>query len=120
MEQYGFKGLRIIRLLYEKGKLDEKAIINLTLMNPLEVRQKLTELMSGGFVQIQEVPRSADRAPSRTFYLWDIDYRRCYDVLLSNYYHTLANIHQVRFDYESGASRLLEKKRKRRCIKTIE
>ncbi|RIA83314.1 RNA polymerase III subunit RPC82-domain-containing protein [Glomus cerebriforme] len=119
MEKYGFKGLRIVRLLYEKGKLDEKAIINLTLMNPLEVRQKLTELMSGGFVQIQEVPRSADRAPSRTFYLWDIDYKRCYDVLLNNYYHTLANIHQVRFDYESGASRLLEKKEKEDALRQL-
>ncbi|CAB5343844.1 unnamed protein product [Rhizophagus irregularis] len=67
----------------------------LTLMNPLEARQKLTELMSGGFVQIQEVPRSADRAPSRTFYLWDIDYKKCYDVLLNNYHQTLANIHQI-------------------------
>ncbi|PKY37270.1 hypothetical protein RhiirA4_390145 [Rhizophagus irregularis] len=70
MEKYGFKGVRIVRLLYEKGKLDEKAV---------KARQKLTELMSGGFVQIQEVPRSADRAPSRTFYLWDIDYKKCYD-----------------------------------------
>ena len=26
MEKYGFKGLRIVRLLYEKGKLDEKAV----------------------------------------------------------------------------------------------
>ena len=33
-------------------------------------------------------------------------------MLLNNYYCTLANIHQVRFDYESGASRLLEKKEK--------
>ncbi|PKC05068.1 hypothetical protein RhiirA5_361758, partial [Rhizophagus irregularis] len=70
MEKYGFKGVRIVRLLYEKSKLDEKAV---------KARQKLTELMSGGFVQIQEVPRSADRAPSRTFYLWDIDYKKCYD-----------------------------------------
>jgi len=26
MEKYGFKGVRIVRLLYEKGKLDEKAV----------------------------------------------------------------------------------------------
>ncbi|PKK75818.1 hypothetical protein RhiirC2_735627 [Rhizophagus irregularis] len=111
MEKYGFKGVRIVRLLYEKSKLDEKAV---------KARQKLTELMSGGFVQIQEVPRSADRAPSRTFYLWDIDYKKCYDVLLNNYHQTLANIHQVRFDYESGASKTPRKERKRRCITTIE
>ncbi|RGB37142.1 hypothetical protein C1646_757305 [Rhizophagus diaphanus] len=119
MEKYGFKGVRIVRLLYEKGKLDEKAIVNLTLMNPLEVRQKLTELMSGGFVQIQSHDRSADRAPSRTFYLWDIDYKKCYDVLLNNYYQTLTNIHQVSFDYESGASRLLEKKEKEDALRQL-
>ncbi|CAG8503928.1 12297_t:CDS:10 [Funneliformis mosseae] len=119
MEKYGFKGLRIVRILSEKGKLDEKAIINLALMNPLEVRQKLTELMMGGFLQIQEVPRSADRAPSRTFYLWDVDYKRCYDALLNYYYRTLANIHQVRFDYESGSSRLLEKKEKEDALRQL-
>ncbi|CAB4483851.1 unnamed protein product [Rhizophagus irregularis] len=29
MEKYGFKGVRIVRLLYEKSKLDEKAIVNI-------------------------------------------------------------------------------------------
>ncbi|CAI2179211.1 3301_t:CDS:10 [Funneliformis geosporum] len=119
MEKYGFKGMRIVRILCEKGKLDEKAIINLALMNPLEVRQKLTELTTGGFVQIQEVPRSADRAPSRTFYLWEVDYKKCYDALLNYYYRTLANIHQVRFDYESGSSRLLEKIEKEDALRQL-
>ncbi|PKC12277.1 hypothetical protein RhiirA5_412067 [Rhizophagus irregularis] len=125
MEKYGFKGVRIVRLLYEKSKLDEKAIVNID--ESFRSSPKAYRINERGFCtntsnlsSCQEVPRSADRAPSRTFYLWDIDYKKCYDVLLNNYYQTLANIHQVRFDYESGASKTPRKERKRRCITTIE
>ncbi|CAG8777901.1 6485_t:CDS:2, partial [Rhizophagus irregularis] len=77
MEKYGFKGVRIVRLLYEKSKLDEKAIVNID--ESFRSSPKAYRINERGFVQIQEVPRSADRAPSRTFYLWDIDYKKCYD-----------------------------------------
>ncbi|POG69344.1 hypothetical protein GLOIN_2v1627688, partial [Rhizophagus irregularis DAOM 181602=DAOM 197198] len=112
MEKYGFKGVRIVRLLYEKGKLDEKAVT-------YRINERGFCTNTSNLSSCQEVPRSADRAPSRTFYLWDIDYKKCYDVLLNNYYQTLANIHQVRFDYESGASRLLEKKEKEDALRQL-
>ncbi|PKY35313.1 hypothetical protein RhiirB3_421062, partial [Rhizophagus irregularis] len=112
MEKYGFKGVRIVRLLYEKSKLDEKAIVNID--ESFRSSPKAYRINERGFF-----PRSADRAPSRTFYLWDIDYKKCYDVLLNNYHQTLANIHQVRFDYESGASRLLEKKEKEDALRQL-
>ncbi|CAB4443680.1 unnamed protein product [Rhizophagus irregularis] len=92
MEKYGFKGVRIVRLLYEKGKLDEKAIVNID--ESFRSSPKAYRINERGFCT-NTIPRSADRAPSRTFYLWDIDYKKCYDVLLNNYYQTLANIHQI-------------------------
>lgn len=53
LEKYGIMGLRIIRVLNSKQKLDEKSITTFTLMSMSDVRQKLTELLNGGFVQIQ-------------------------------------------------------------------
>ncbi|RIB10664.1 hypothetical protein C2G38_2250612 [Gigaspora rosea] len=112
LEKHGIKGQRILKILHTKQKLDEKAITAFTLMSVTDVRQKLVELFNDGF----EVPRSGDRAPSRTFFFWYINYNKCYEAILQNYYYrTLANIHQVRFEQESGAARLLDKKRKGSC-----
>lgn len=68
---------------------------------------------------MQEVPRSADRAPSRTYYLWYVDYQKCYEIILEKYYLTLANIHQVRFSQETLAATLLEKKENEEALKQL-
>ncbi|CAG8507891.1 17546_t:CDS:2 [Racocetra fulgida] len=119
LEKYGIKGQRIVKVLQAKQKLDEKAITTFTLMSVTDVRQKLTELLNGGIAQVQEVPRSGDRAPSRTFFFWYIDYNKCYEIILHNYYRTLANIHQVRFEQETSAARLLDKKEKEDALKQL-
>ncbi|CAG8783788.1 13680_t:CDS:2, partial [Acaulospora morrowiae] len=119
LEKYGIMGLRVMKVLNSKQKLSEKSITTFSLMSMSDVRQKLTELLNGGFVQIQEVPRSADRAPSRTYYLWYVDYSRCYEIILDNYYRTLANIHQVRFTQETMAATLLEKKENEEALRQL-
>ncbi|CAG8593213.1 18383_t:CDS:10 [Dentiscutata erythropus] len=119
LEKFGTKGARILKVLHTKQKLDEKAITAFTLMSVTDVRQKLIELLNAGFAQVQEVPRSGDRAPSRTFFFWYVDYNKCYEIILNNYYRTLANIHQVRFEQESGAARLLDKKEKEDALKQL-
>ncbi|CAB5367500.1 unnamed protein product [Rhizophagus irregularis] len=94
MEKYGFKGVRIVRLLYEKSKLDEKAIVNID--ESFRSSPKAYRINERGFCTNTRSPRSADRAPSRTFYLWDIDYKKCYDVLLNNYHqHLLIYIKKI-------------------------
>ncbi|CAG8636901.1 4063_t:CDS:2, partial [Acaulospora colombiana] len=119
LEKYGIMGLRIMKVLNSNQKLSEKSITTFSLMSMSDVRQKLTELLNGGFIQIQEVPRSADRAPSRTYYLWYVDYSKCYEIILDNYYRTLANIHQVRFAQETLAATLLEKKENEEALKQL-
>lgn len=85
-ERHGDYGLRIVRLLLDSGKLDEKQvrsflqtmfklidhfqISKVTMMAAKDVRPLLLALSTDSMVSIQEVPKSADRNPSRTFYLW--------------------------------------------------
>lgn len=42
------------------------------MMAPKDVRPLLGALSAESLVSIQEVPKSADRNPTRTFYLWYI------------------------------------------------
>ncbi|KIL69573.1 hypothetical protein M378DRAFT_184003 [Amanita muscaria Koide BX008] len=102
LEKHGTAGVRIVRLLLETGKMDEKQISKVVMMAPKDVRPLLTALSMDSLVSIQEVPKSADRNPTRTFYLWYVDLRKAYSVLLVNLYKTLYNISSRRQDEREG------------------
>jgi DNA-directed RNA polymerase III subunit RPC3 len=77
-ERLGVATCRIARILIEKGKLDESQVQKLAMLPPKDTREKLAQLNLHGFVEIQEVPKSADRAPGRSFHLWYVPLEKCY------------------------------------------
>ena len=42
------------------------------MMSPKDVRPLLSALSTDSLISIQEVPKTADRNPTRTFYLWSV------------------------------------------------
>ncbi|KAI1787893.1 RNA polymerase III subunit RPC82-domain-containing protein [Ganoderma leucocontextum] len=91
-ERHGDEGVRIIRLLLDTGMMDEKQISKVGMMAPKDVRPLLSSMSAESLVSLQEVPKSADRNPTRMFYLWYVDLQKAYNVLLGNLYKTLYNI----------------------------
>jgi DNA-directed RNA polymerase III subunit RPC3 len=74
-----------------------------------DTREKLALLCTHGICDIQEVPKSADRAPSRTIFLWFVSLDKCYQELLIDLYRSIANVRQ-RIRHELATrQRLLEK-----------
>lgn len=88
--RYGSNALRIIRALHAKGRLDEKRLQEICLLPTKELRQKLADLQTGGFVDLQEVPRDSQRQPSRTIYLWFYDPDRIGRNLLHDTYKAMS------------------------------
>lgn len=66
----GTNALRLQRALLDKQIFDEKSLAKLCLLHQNETRQLMFKLFKMGLTEIQEVPRSADRVPSRTIFLW--------------------------------------------------
>ncbi|KAL0947320.1 hypothetical protein HGRIS_013439 [Hohenbuehelia grisea] len=91
-EKHGDDAVRIIRLLLETGKMDEKQISKIVMMAPKDVRPLLSALAADTLISTQEVAKSADHNPTRTFYLWHVDLHKAYSVILGNLYKTLYNI----------------------------
>ncbi|KAH7910164.1 hypothetical protein BJ138DRAFT_1009376 [Hygrophoropsis aurantiaca] len=96
-ERHGDDGVRILRLLLDVGKMDEKQVSKVAMMANKDVRPLLSALSSDFIISTQEVPRSADRNPTRTFYLWyfktrHVDLQKAYSTLLGSLYKTLYNI----------------------------
>lgn len=91
-ERHGDNAVRILRLLSDTAKMDEKQISKIGMMAPKDVRALLAILSAESLISVQEVPKSADRNPARTFYLWYVDLPKAYSVLLASLYKTLYNI----------------------------
>ncbi|KAI0831129.1 RNA polymerase III subunit RPC82-domain-containing protein [Trametes gibbosa] len=91
-ERHGDEGVRIMRLLQDTGMMDEKQISKIGMMAPKDVRPVLSAMSAESLVSLQEVPKSADRNPTRMFYLWYVNPQKASTVQLRNLYKTLYNI----------------------------
>lgn len=52
-DKFGVASCRIVRILLDKGKLDESQVQKLSMLPPRDVRQKLDDLLIAGVVEIQ-------------------------------------------------------------------
>ena len=86
--------LRIARMLADKGKLDEKAMSDVALLNPKEVRKCLASLQRVGVLELQEVPRDPQRQPKNTFFLYFYDPERVRKVLVEKLYKAMSRTYQ--------------------------
>lgn len=87
--RYGQPAARLTRLLSERGKVDEKSLCSLSLINQKSMRSYLTTLHKAGMIQLQEIPRDNSRNPQRTLYLWYFDAERCRVKILHELYKTM-------------------------------
>lgn len=92
----GRQGLRLARILRDKGKLDEKTLPTMALMKKSDVQNKMLEMQMQGFVDMQEVPRDNNRSASRTLFLWFCDTPRSLDTLLDNAYKAMVRCLRIR------------------------
>ncbi|KAF8522102.1 hypothetical protein BU17DRAFT_45192 [Hysterangium stoloniferum] len=91
-ERYGDDAVRIIRVLLDTDKMDEKHVTKVAMLSHKDVRPLLSSLSSDSLISLQEIPKGNDRNPARTFYLWFVDLKKAYSVLLGNIHKTLFNI----------------------------
>ncbi|KAJ5405502.1 hypothetical protein N7465_006786 [Penicillium sp. CMV-2018d] len=97
--RYGDVALRVVRVLHSKGKLDEKRLQEISLLPFKDLRQTLASMQTGGFVDLQEVPRDAQRQPSKTIYLWYYDPDRVCSSILEDTYKAMSRcLQRIKFE----------------------
>ena len=92
--RFGPLATRLVNILAARGKLDEKTLTALGLLNQKTMRSLLTAMHQAGYLQLQEIPRENNRQPSRTLYLWAWDADRARAKLLEECYATIARLVQ--------------------------
>ncbi|WEW56346.1 RNA polymerase III subunit C82 [Emydomyces testavorans] len=107
--RFGSVAVRVVRVLAAKGKLDEKRLQEISLMASKDLRQILGQMASAGFVELQEVPRDAQRQPSRTIYLWFYDPDRVRVMIIEDTYKSMSRCLQRMRAEREKLKHLLEK-----------
>ncbi len=79
-EKTGALGGRIFRVLHTYQRLEEKQLSEIAIAPKKRVREVLYALLHAKFVSLQEIPRGADRNPSRSFYLWGVPTAKVLDM----------------------------------------
>eukprot|EP00218_Dolichomastix_sp_CCMP3274_P007624 CAMPEP_0170134692 /NCGR_PEP_ID=MMETSP0033_2-20121228/2052_1 /TAXON_ID=195969 /ORGANISM="Dolichomastix tenuilepis, Strain CCMP3274" /LENGTH=587 /DNA_ID=CAMNT_0010370261 /DNA_START=23 /DNA_END=1786 /DNA_ORIENTATION=- len=91
-ERFGAPTCRIFRLLALKGLLEMRQIADMAMVPQHATREYLYRLLKAGYVRLQEVAKSADHAPSRTFYLWRVELLGAVEQLGVDLYRAASNI----------------------------
>ena len=75
--------------MFRESVLTRRQISKIVMMAAKDVRPLLVALAADSLISTQEVPKSADRNPTRTFYLWYVDLQKASSVILGNTYNIL-------------------------------
>ncbi|XP_037309833.2 DNA-directed RNA polymerase III subunit RPC3 [Pungitius pungitius] len=115
-ERFGSRSARIFRLLLRKRHLEQKQVEDFAMIPAKEAKDMLYTLLAQNLVQLQEIPKTPDFAPSRTFYLYTVNQLPTARMLLQNCYKTVANLIERRLFESKESKRLLEKSQRIEAI----
>ncbi|XP_035758014.1 DNA-directed RNA polymerase III subunit RPC3 [Egretta garzetta] len=99
-ERFGSRCARIFRLLLRKKHLEQKQVEDFAMIPAKEAKDMLYKMLSENFVSLQEIPKTPDHAPSRTFYLYTVNVLSSARMLLHRCYKSVANLMERR-QYET-------------------
>lgn len=100
-ERFSVPGLRIFRLLLLRGQLEQKQIADFGMFPQKETRELLYRMMKGGFIMLQDIPKTNDRAPARSFYTWRVNIQAATERLGVELYRAAGNM-RARLAHEMG------------------
>lgn len=81
-----------------------------------EAKDMLYKMLSENFISLQEIPKTPDHAPSRTFYLYTVNVLSAARMLLHRCYKSVTNLIERRQFETKENKRLLEKSQRVEAI----
>jgi hypothetical protein len=107
-ERYEPHASRLLRMLLERGLLDEKAIAERAMLEPKGARRLLFRMVADGLLTLQELPRRPDRNPQHTTFLFSAHWDRVLALLAD---HVCRGVFFMRVRHRMEAARLAAARR---------
>lgn len=105
----GQSTLRVLKCIKSQKLSDEKTISNTVLLKEKSVRNEIYKLINMNVIEIQEIPRSADRAASKTFYAFRHKSKTSYTFVANSLMFSMGEIYSKIQDFKLDHKILLEK-----------
>lgn len=102
--RYGSLAARIFRCLLVHHRLEESQLSEYVVAPRKDVRRLLYTMYDAHLLSLQEIPRSSDRMPQKTFYLWGIHVPSVCAHYLEQLYFSWCNL-RTRIDAETDAAK---------------
>jgi len=102
--RWGNLAARLFRCLLTHRRLEETQVSEYVVAPRKDVRKTLYNMYAGHVLSLQEVPRSADRMPARTFFLWGVDKKKAMDTFLETLYFSWVNL-RLRLESETDSAK---------------
>lgn len=90
--RFGSLSARIFRCLLVHKRLEETQVSEYATAPRKEVRRLLYAMHNAKMISMQEVPRSSDRMPARTFFVWGVDVKVAQETYLESLYFAWCNL----------------------------
>ncbi|NWY36059.1 RPC3 polymerase, partial [Sylvia atricapilla] len=116
LHRFGSRCARIFRLLLRKKHLEQKQVEDFAMIPAKEAKDMLYRMLSENLVSLQEIPKTPDHAPSRTFYLYTVNVMAAARMLLHRCYKSVANLMERRQHEMQENKRLLDKSQRVEAI----
>lgn len=116
-ERYGSKCCRIFRLLMLKKHMEQKQVEDFAMIPSKEAKELLYQMWSEHILVMQELPKTVDHAPSRTYYLFNVNTPKVIRTILSRTHRTLVNLLARQQHEKKSNKRLTEKQHRVELIK---
>lgn len=117
--KFGPSAVRILRIIREKGMANEELLARTALLRQNTIYNLTNQLHKFGALSLQEVPRSADRAPTKTIFMWFHSPKRAYGLVEEYLCQTLTRLLQ-RVQSERSRHPVLLSKLEREDVKQNE
>jgi len=108
-ERFGPKSHRIFSIVMAKKMIEQKQVAELALIPYKDAKELLYTLYTENFLEIQELHRTPDFSPLRTFYLFHVPLEKLSSKLLNVCYKAIYNLMSLRKDNLNENSRLVDK-----------
>lgn len=108
-KEKGALGVKLIRALKKKGKLDERQTCNVMMQPAADIRQVSNEMTVQGWIQTQEIPRVDRRETKLSLHLIWYDRQRARDKLLQDTFKGMTRIIQRLSFEKEKVKELLQK-----------
>lgn len=108
-ERFGVKCHRIFAIVLNKKMIEQKQVSELAMVPFKDAKELLYKLYSEGFLAIQELHRTPDFSPLRTFYLFHVPLDKLRSKLLMTCHKAIYNLMSIRKNKLDANSRLVDK-----------